>query len=176
MAGIPESELPGKRIGGERGALHVPAGTGPSYWLNGDTYTFKAISEQTLLTFSLIEASVPPAGGPPAHTHPIADEAFYLLSGQLEFTVEDEEIEVKAGDFVYVPHGLEHKFRNVGVPTAQMLYLFAPGGPEYALMAWGTPTEPGVPVPPPEPHKPNPMAGRWPDHPTKPEELRNPRA
>jgi len=66
------------------GAAHVPAGEGPTTWFAGDTYTIKASRESTNGSLGLVEATVPPGGGPIAHIHTRTDEAFYILSGQLE--------------------------------------------------------------------------------------------
>src|SRR5882757_8675154 len=68
------------------GVSYVRAGEGPASWLVGDTYTVKATSESTGGAFGLLEASVPPGGGPPPHVHTREDEAFYLLDGILEVT------------------------------------------------------------------------------------------
>jgi quercetin dioxygenase-like cupin family protein len=68
-----------------KGAVHVPAGEGESVWLVGDTYTFKATSENANASLVFLEATVPPQGGPPSHIHHREDEAFYLLEGELEF-------------------------------------------------------------------------------------------
>lgn len=52
-----------------RGVKHVPLGEGESVWVVGDTYTFKAVSEDTGGTYMLFEASIPPQSGPPPHIH-----------------------------------------------------------------------------------------------------------
>lgn len=50
---------------------------------------------------SLIEASVPPGGGPVAHVRATTDEAFYVLSGGLEFLDGDHELTARTGDFLF---------------------------------------------------------------------------
>ena len=46
------------------------------------------------------------------HTHPNADEIFFVLSGRGEARSGDETFDVKAGDTVFVPMGDVHYFRN----------------------------------------------------------------
>jgi len=46
------------------------------------------------------------------HTHPNADEVFFVLSGHGEARSGDETFEIKAGDTVFVPIGDVHYFRN----------------------------------------------------------------
>lgn len=132
-----------------RNAFHVSAGKGRALWLNGQSMNFKATANRTNGSFTLVEASVPPGAGPPLHVHPENDEAFYLVSGSLRFRAGDRVFRAKAGDFVFVPRGTRHNFKNLGHPTAKLLFMYAPGGAESVLFDLGRPARPGVPVPPP---------------------------
>src|SRR4051812_15741685 len=91
-----------------RRVTHIRAGAGTSWWVVGDTYTFKAVSEDTNGRFTLFEASIPPQAGPPPHVHKVEDEAFYILEGELEILNHDRWIRVQAGDFVHIPPGTRH--------------------------------------------------------------------
>ena len=51
--------------------------------------------------------------GPVLHLHPY-DEIFILREGRARFTVGDERFEVAAGDIVFGPAGIPHKFVNLG--------------------------------------------------------------
>lgn len=56
--------------------------------------------------------------GPPPHTHPW-DETYYVLEGEVCVTLADEDgntydTNARAGDFVFVPGGTPHGYRNVG--------------------------------------------------------------
>ncbi|MEE1788802.1 quercetin 2,3-dioxygenase [Streptomyces sp. SP17BM10] len=127
--------------------LHVPAGQGPSVWLNGDVYTVKVDTAQSGGTITLLEASVPPGGGPPAHDHRNEDEAFYLLEGELEFFADGQTYDVRAGDFVFVPKGTVHRFRNKGLHAAKQLLIFTPSGFEEFFLQAGVDARPGEPIP-----------------------------
>jgi quercetin dioxygenase-like cupin family protein len=85
-----------------------------------------------------IEASVPPGGGPVAHAHVDEGEAFCVLEGELEFLTGDEKIAARSGDFLHVPPGIRHRFRNQGVHTAKLLFLFTPGGQEEVFIQGAT--------------------------------------
>src|SRR5687768_14725942 len=93
-------------------AHQVRAGEGSAHWAVGDTYTFKATAASTAGALALLEASVPAGSGPPPHVHEHEDEAFYLLAGTLEISTEDETFDARAGDFVFVPRGTPHHFKN----------------------------------------------------------------
>lgn len=71
----------------------------------------------------------PRAGGPGAHFHRTFSEAFYVLSGAVRLFDGAVWIDGRPGDFLYVPEGGIHAFRNEADEPASMLILFAPGPP-----------------------------------------------
>jgi mannose-6-phosphate isomerase-like protein (cupin superfamily) len=129
------------------GAVHVRAGEGPTTWFSGDTYTIKASAESTHGALGLVEATVPPGGGPVAHLHTRADEAFYILAGELEILDGGRTFVAGPGDFVFIPRGIRHRFKNTGVHGARLLFMFTPGGSE-GVFALGDTAQPGHPPPP----------------------------
>ena len=131
-----------------RGALYVPALEGPTIWAAGDVYTIKATATQTRGLLGFIDASVPPGGGPEPHAHNDQAETFYLLSGELEFLDGDRTFTAAAGDFVHVPAGIRHRFKNRTAHTTRMIYLFTPGGPEEAFIEYSDVARPGEQAPP----------------------------
>ena len=110
--------------------LHRPAGTGEMYWGPGDMYRFLVTGEQTGGAYFAMEAFVPPGGGPPPHFHRNEDETFYVLEGLIEFLLGDETITGAAGDFVNVPKGTLHCFRNISLEPVRMILTFTPAGIE----------------------------------------------
>jgi mannose-6-phosphate isomerase-like protein (cupin superfamily) len=60
-------------------AARVPAGAGVTTWFSAGTDTIKLASQLADGSLGLIEASVPPGGGPVAHTHAHEDEIWYLI-------------------------------------------------------------------------------------------------
>ena len=107
-------------------------GEGHNLDLRGNLASFKAVAATTSGRFSLMERVVP-AGGrtPPPHVHVDRVEAFYVLSGELEFRL-DEAIELGvSGSFVLVPGGVAHTFANVGTSEARVLILHAPAMDAY---------------------------------------------
>ncbi|WP_199440240.1 quercetin 2,3-dioxygenase [Umezawaea beigongshangensis] len=125
----------------------VPAGHGPTTWFDGNVYTVKVSAETTGGSLSVLESSILPGSGPPLHVHTGEDEAFYVLSGQLEFQVGDERFTGRAGDFVFVPRGTPHRFENAGTHVAHTIFVYTPGGFEQFFLEVGEPAVPGAPVP-----------------------------
>ena len=77
--------------------------------------------------YCLVEALVAPGAGAPPNRHPADDEAFYVLDGTFEFGVGSETRITKTGDFVRVPNGEIHTFRNIGQDPGRLLIVNAPG-------------------------------------------------
>jgi quercetin dioxygenase-like cupin family protein len=69
------------------------------------------------------------AGGAGAHFHRTFSESFFILDGTVELYNGDAWSEASCGDFLHVPEGGIHGFRNDSGEAASMLILFAPGAP-----------------------------------------------
>ena len=66
--------------------------------------------------------------GPELHVHDGEDDSFYILEGELTFTVDAEEIVAGPGTFVLVPPGVPHTFANRGDAVARFVNVHAPAG------------------------------------------------
>ncbi len=67
--------------------------------------------------------------GPEAHFHASISESFFVLSGTVRLYDGGSWIDGSPGDFLYVPPGGIHAFRNESGEPASMLILFTPGAP-----------------------------------------------
>jgi quercetin dioxygenase-like cupin family protein len=139
------------RIETDPAVLYLTRGEGRRVWLNGDVYTIKIGGDKSRGAMALIEASVPPGGGPPLHTHDVEDEAFYVIDGVLEITAVEDRYEAGPGDFVFIPHGTVHNFRNTGALPARQLLIFTPGHYEHFFLEAGKPVIEGRQAPPRDP-------------------------
>ncbi len=97
-----------------------------SYHLFGNVLTFRARPSEGS-AFLLSECRSAPGAGAPPNRHAGDDEAFYILSGTYAFSVAGQDRLVTAGDYVPIPNGAPHHFRNVGEGEASMLILNWPG-------------------------------------------------
>jgi quercetin dioxygenase-like cupin family protein len=77
---------------------------------------------------SLLEFEVAPGGGASLHYHRGQSDSFYVLEGEIEFTVGEETVVGTTGTYVLSPAGLVHGFRNVGTGPARVLNIHTPGG------------------------------------------------
>src|SRR3712207_2858784 len=99
--------------GTEQGALGVYPDGGRSVWLLGMLVTFKAVSEETGGEYLLYELTVPPQLGALPHIHHAENEVFYVLDGEVAFLKGERTVRVGVGEFVFIPRGVVHGFKNV---------------------------------------------------------------
>jgi quercetin dioxygenase-like cupin family protein len=67
--------------------------------------------------------------GPAPHFHKTISESFYILTGAVRLFDGQQWEEGSPGDFLFVPEGGIHAFRNESGEPASMLILFVPGAP-----------------------------------------------
>jgi quercetin dioxygenase-like cupin family protein len=95
-----------------------------------------------------------PAGEAPLHVHHRDDEGFWILEGDVTFEVGDTMIEAHAGDYVFAPRGIPHRY-IVAEPGCRMLFILLPGGLEEVLRKTSEPA-PSRTLPPPADGEPTP--------------------
>jgi mannose-6-phosphate isomerase-like protein (cupin superfamily) len=71
----------------------------------------------------------PEPSGPGPHFHRSIAESFYVLTRTVQVFDGSRWIETEPGDFIHVPAGGIHGFRNESGAPASMLLHFAPGAP-----------------------------------------------
>ncbi len=67
--------------------------------------------------------------GPGPHFHRTMTESFYVLAGAVQLYDGRRWLDAGPGDFLHVPVGGIHGFRNESGEPASMLLLFTPGAP-----------------------------------------------
>ena len=75
---------------------------------------------------SLAEATVPPGLDTAAHYHRTTEELYFFTAGAGRMRLGDEERDVRAGDCVVIPPGVEHKLLNPGAEPLVLLCCCAP--------------------------------------------------
>src|SRR6476661_3745192 len=115
----------------------------------GDVYRFLATGADTDGKYALFEAIVPPGGGPPPHVHSREEEGFYILEGEITFTIDGKRVVATAGVFANMPVGTPHSFKNESSRSAKMLISVAPAGLEKMFFEFGVPVPQGATTAPP---------------------------
>ena len=81
-------------------------------------------------SLTLFEQHTAPGSGVPLHVHAHDSETFCIVSGQVEFTVDDTTRILGPGATVFVPVGARHGLHVVGADPARMLIVTTPSGIE----------------------------------------------
>jgi mannose-6-phosphate isomerase-like protein (cupin superfamily) len=71
----------------------------------------------------------PRTPGPTTHFHKTIAESFFVLSGVVQLFDGLRWTRARPGDFLYVPTGGLHAFKNESDEPSSMLVLFTPGAP-----------------------------------------------
>jgi quercetin dioxygenase-like cupin family protein len=109
----------------------------------GDVYRFLVTREDTNGKYALFEGIIFPGGGPPPHVHSREEEGFYVLEGEITFTINGERVVATAGMFANMPVGTPHSFKNESGKSARMLISVAPAGLEQMFFEVGVPLPEG---------------------------------
>jgi mannose-6-phosphate isomerase-like protein (cupin superfamily) len=105
----------------------------PDYESFGGKYHYLANQQATEGDYGLYRVDLPPAaGGPGPHFHKAISEAFFVLAGTMKLYDGRDWVDGHQGDFLYVPPGGVHGFRNGADEPASILMVFAPGAPREA--------------------------------------------
>ena len=117
--------------GGEINADFRPADTPPNVGTAGaDAIHYLATTTTTRGQFGLYRVEMSArAGGPKTHFHRTVSESFYILGGTVRLFDGEQWVDARQGDFLHVPQGGLHAFRNDSDAPAEMLLLFTPGAP-----------------------------------------------
>lgn len=126
---------------------------GRPLWHLGALLNFKALGSETDGQFWALEGLADRAMRVPLHVHSHEDEFWYILEGEIRFTIGAETVTGKPGTFAYIPRGVAHTFQiltqtarwfGVGTPAGLDQWFFETGEPAPSL------TLPPLPDAPPD--------------------------
>ena len=104
-------------------AIVIPPGEGEA--IPGEQRDF--IVKAELPELELIEFTCEPEFDTvEPHVHRDKVDSFYVLEGELEFTLGEETVRAGPGSFVAAPPGFRHGFRNPGPERARFVNIHAP--------------------------------------------------
>jgi mannose-6-phosphate isomerase-like protein (cupin superfamily) len=124
------------------GASILDAQKGRALWHLGALLTFKALGAETNQQFWALEGLADRHMAVPLHAHSREDEIWYVLDGEIAFTIGDETVIGGPGSFVYIPRTVPHTFQirsdtarwfGIGTPAGLDQWFFETGEPAQAL-------------------------------------------
>ena len=119
-----ESELAGKHV-------FAKAASTEQFSRGPMLSKFMLTAEQTEGRYSMI-TEVFGAGfsSYPGHTHKFHSEVFFVISGDMEWTVDGDTQQIGPGDLVYIPPNSHHAGKVVGDEDVHALMIYEPAGYE----------------------------------------------
>lgn len=118
-----------------------------SVWYTGWLLTFLATGKETRGQFALTEQVARRGNVPPRHIHHREDETFYVLEGEMTFSIGDESIKATPGTMVFAPRDVAHSF-TIDSEQARILVMNTPAGIEEFFRECSVPA-PSMTLPPP---------------------------
>ncbi len=134
-------------------AIAVGKDEGEARWWLGMLAVIKATAADTGGQMAIVEVTTPPGFAAPLHVHHWEDEAFWLLEGDATFEVGGTTIEAHAGDYLFGPRGIPHRF-TAGGAGCRMLFILTPAGFEELVIAMSEPAASRT-LPPPFEEEPD---------------------
>ncbi len=97
----------------------------------GNSFVVKLGAADTEGRYTIQDETWPTSFKVGPHYHKEHAETFYMLDGQLSWTVGGETRIIGAGDLVYIPPNTVHSVFVVGSKPAHVLFIYSPGGYEH---------------------------------------------
>jgi quercetin dioxygenase-like cupin family protein len=129
--------------------IAVRSDEGEARWWFGGLAVIKATAADTGGQMTIVEVTEPAGLEAPLHVHHRDDEGFWILEGDATFQVGDMTIEASAGDYVFGPRGIPHRY-TVGDGGCRMLFILVPGGIEDVMRKTSEPARSHTLPPPSE--------------------------
>jgi oxalate decarboxylase/phosphoglucose isomerase-like protein (cupin superfamily) len=101
-------------------------------WGNVKLLSSPDVAGGDTMTFGMVVLE--PGKGHARHNHPDADEILFIISGEGEQMLDDEEpVPIRPGASIYVPRGVFHSTLNTGWEPLRFVVVYAPAGTEKVL-------------------------------------------
>ena len=126
---------------------------GEARWWFDSLAVIKATAADTGGQMTIVEITNPPGFAGPLHVHHWEDEVFWVLAGDVTIQIGDTTIAAHAGDYVFGPRDIPHRY-TVGDAGARLLFLLTPGGFEGFVLATSEPARSRT-LPPPATEPPD---------------------
>jgi quercetin dioxygenase-like cupin family protein len=131
----------------------VRSDEGEARWWFGSLVVIKATAADTGGQMTIVEITEAPGVEAPLHVHHREDEGFWILEGDVTFEVGDATIQAHAGDYVFGPRDIPHRY-TVGDAGCRMLFIMTPGGFEDLVREMSEPAG-SRSLPPPSDEEPD---------------------
>lgn len=105
----------------------IPSQEGQNVRVLSDRICIKLKSSLSPNSMTVVTVEVPPGSAVPPHVHAKEEESYYILDGSMVIQVGSEVLTVKSHDFIHIPPGTIHGYRNDSDRPIHLL-VWAVGG------------------------------------------------
>jgi len=112
-----------------KAVIRMP-GEGKAVTLAGKPLVFLVTGQDTKHT-SMFDWTLPAGFSTGTHVHRVQEETFYVLEGECQWQVGDEQVHAKPGTYVFIPPGVPHNIANASDKPARMIMTVSPPGHEH---------------------------------------------
>lgn len=116
------------------------AGEGEAIWFDGGLLTITVAAADTGGAFAVFEYIAERGKASPLHSHPDADETFWVLEGAIKAHIDGVEHEGDAGSTFVFRRNVPHAYAIVS-ERARILMMLTPGGGENFFRQAGAPAQ-----------------------------------
>lgn len=102
----------------------------------GEQMVSKLASSETGGQFVVASVTVEPGFGPPPHIHSREDELFFVVEGEVEFTVDGIPTIATAGTTVFAPRHVSHTYKGAGTGPAKFFVVVTGDNFEKFIVKW----------------------------------------
>jgi len=134
-------------MSGETSPIVLQSEQGRALWHLGALLNFKALATETGGQFWALEGLADKHMAVPLHSHSHEDEIWYVLEGEITFTVGDKTWTAGPGSFAFIPRHAPHTFQ-IKSGTARWFGIGTPAGLDEWFFETGQPA-PTLTLPPP---------------------------
>ena len=82
---------------------------------------------------SLARMTLPPGKATDTHIHANCEESIYVVRGEVECSIGEERVRMKAGALSVVPKGAVHGIRNAGEAPAEIILSYSSAARAFQL-------------------------------------------
>jgi len=123
----------------------IPAGAGQRIEspAPGRFFNLKLVGAETKQSIMMFEETLPAGTTSLYHLHQDSDEVAWVISGEFTFKIGDEVTVGGPGTCAFMPRDVPHAWKNTGIDTGRVLFIYAPAdaGGYIEALAEGTPTD-----------------------------------
>jgi quercetin dioxygenase-like cupin family protein len=112
-----------------KAVIRMP-GEGKEIALAGKPLVFLVTGQDTRHT-SMFDWTLPAGFSTGLHVHRVQEETFYVLEGECQWQIGEQQIRATPGTYVFIPPGVPHNIANASDKPARMIMTVSPPGHEH---------------------------------------------